>query len=725
MTPRDTSAMPESELNLAQFVRTRRDLIVSRFVTEVQRKDLRPPGVSAPFLINHIPRFLDEIAEEAARLDPVRASQDAIDTSETARAHGEQRWSLGYDLEALIREYGVLRHCVIAAAKEENVRISVDEFEILAKCLSVGVAEAATAYAAYRDEELRAERANLAFLAEAGQLLGSSLDYRSTLSRLTSLIVPRLADCCVIHLEGTDAQEAPTAHVDPARVELVRELYRRFPSPPDSAHGYPAVLRTGQPELVEDIEPGALESVAQNAEHLALLQQLDLGSWLVVPLSVQGGRLGALVLMNGRSRRRYTEQDLVLATELARRAAVAIDNARLYELSQQERSRVEAATRIKDEFVAIVSHELRTPLNAILGWIHLMRSGSLDEATRTHAFEVIERNAEAEGRLVADLLDTTHILTGRMRINPSQVDLSDVIDRVVQGLRPATDAKRLRVEVHIEKDTAVLRGDGERLQQVVWNLVANAVKFTPKDGLVRLQLRRIDSDLELTVTDDGAGIEARFLPHVFESFRQSDGSMSRPHSGLGIGLSIAKHIVELHGGDIEARSDGPGRGSTFVVRLPISPLVSTTLGVSRVPATRTPSPADPIPSATAGLKVLVVDDEPDARELVAYVLESSGMEVRTAGSSAEAMKVLEDYTPHVLLSDVGMPEEDGYSLIRNIRTMADESKKRVPAIALTAFARSEDRTRALLAGFNVHMAKPVEPSALVKAVIELAGDPRP
>jgi CheY-like chemotaxis protein len=225
------------------------------------------------------------------------------------------------------------------------------------------------------------------------------------------------------------------------------------------------------------------------------------------------------------------------------------------------------------------------------------------------------------------------------------------------------------------------------------------------------------------VVDDGAGIEARFLPHVFESFRQSDGGLSRQHSGLGIGLSIAKHIVELHGGDIEARSDGPGRGSTFLVHLPISPLVSSNLGVTRVPATRTPSPAEPIPSASTGLKVLVVDDEPDARELVAYVLEASGMEVQSAGSAAEALTLLEQFTPHVLLSDVGMPEEDGYALIRSIRTMADESKKRVPAVALTAFARSEDRTRALLAGFNVHMAKPVEPAALVKTVLELAGDP--
>ena len=242
----------------------------------------------------------------------------------------------------------------------------------------------------------------------------------------------------------------------------------------------------------------------------------------------------------------------------------------------------------------------------------------------------------------------------------------------IESVRPAAEAKRIELDVNTDISDAVMRGDGDRLQQVVWNLVANAVKFTPKDGVVKVRVRRLESDLELTVEDNGAGIAADFLPHVFDSFRQSDSSASRGHGGLGIGLSIAKHIVELHGGSITARSPGLGKGATFVVRLPISPLVSTTLGISRVPATMAhtfPAFATPVPPGLDGIRILVVDDEPDARELVGYVLESAGMEVRLAGSVAEALTELESFTPHVIVSDIGMPEEDGYSLIRRVRTL--------------------------------------------------------
>jgi signal transduction histidine kinase/CheY-like chemotaxis protein len=707
----------------AQLLRDRRDAIVSRFVAEVQRKDLSPAGVSRSLLVDHIPKFLDEIVAELERVTSVRMSQDSVDTSETARQHGEQRWALGYDLEALIREYGVLRHCILDTAKQAGAELSIDDFDVLAKCLSVGVAGAATEYARYRDEQLDAQKADLQFLAEAGQLLSSSLDYRSTLSGLTGLLVPRIADWCAIHLEGMGHHELPVAHVDPAKEVLLRRIYERYPVPADSPYGYPEVVRTGQPQLMPSIDPALLEGSARNEEHLALLRALNSCSWVVMPLHIQGNLLGALTLAYSDSGRHYSASDLVFIGELARRAAVAIDNARLYELSQTERSRVEAATRAKDEFVAMVSHELRTPLNAILGWIRLIRSGSLDESKREHAFEVIERNAKAQRQLVADLLDISRVITGKLRINPSQLELRDVIDMAIEGIRLAADAKRIELEVVIEGDSSLMRGDADRLQQVVWNLLSNAVKFTPKNGRVHVRLRRIDSDLELTIADNGEGIAPEFLPHVFDSFRQADSSAARVHGGLGIGLSIAKHIVELHGGSIEARSSGPSAGSTFVVRLPISPLVSTTVGVSRVPATtRTSWPS--LPTGQEGARVLVVDDEPDARDLVAYVLETCGMEVRVAASVAEALTILDSYTPHVIISDIGMPEEDGYSLIRSIRTLPAEDKKNIPAIALTAFARNEDRTRALVAGFNLHMAKPVEPGALVRAVVDLAGPVR-
>lgn len=707
--------------DFARALREHRDRIVSHFVVEVAHRDLPPPGISRSVLVDHIPKFLDEIAAELSRLDNVRITQDAVDTSETARRHGGQRWTLGYDLEALIREYGILRHCILDTMKEAGVEVSIDDFDVLAKCLSVGVAGAATEYVRYRDAELNAQKANLEFLAEAGQLLSSSLDYRSTLSRLTGLLVPRMADWCAVHLDGTGARDMPLAHMDPTKVQVLRDVYERFPLPPDSPLGHPYVVRTGKYQFAPTVDWSLFEATARGPEHLALLRKIDTRSWIVVPLSVQGNVFGALTLAYSESGRRYVEHDVVLASDLARRAAVAIDNAKLFELSQKERSRVEAATRAKDEFVAMVSHELRTPLNAIVGWLRLMRNGSLDESKKAHAYEVIERNAEAQSQLVADLLDISRAISGKIRINPAQVDLGDVIDMAIEAVRPASEGKRIKIEATIDRENAVLRADGDRLQQVVWNLLANAVKFTPKGGVVRVRLQRVDSDIELAVQDSGEGIAPSFLPHVFETFRQYNGGTTRMHGGLGIGLSIAKHIVELHGGSIEAYSAGEGQGATFVVLLPVSPLVSTTLGVSRVPATK-PQANAPLPTGLNGFRVLVVDDEPDARELVAYLLETCGMEVRVTGNARDAMTELESFAPDVIISDIGLPDEDGFSLIRRIRTLSTDATRNLPAIALTAFASNEDRTRALVEGFNLYIPKPVEPAALVQAVVQLAGD---
>jgi signal transduction histidine kinase len=708
--------------DLASLLQEKREQVVARFVAEVMRKDLSPPGVLQSFLVDHIPSFLDDIIDELRTGGTVRFTQEAMDTSVTARRHGWQRWSLGYDLQGLVREYGILRHCIVQLVKEEGVALSIDEFDVLAKCLSVGVAEAASEYARHRDEELNREKANLEFIAEAGQLLSSSLDYRSTLNRLTKLLVPRLADLCVVHLDGAAASELSLAHIDPAKGEVLRDLYRRFPLPSDWPHGYPVVLRTGEAQLVAHADPRLMEVTAQSPEHLALLRILDICSWIVVPLRVQENVVGALSLAYSDSKRHYGEGDLVLANEVARCAAVAIDNARLYELSQRERSRVEVATRAKDEFVAMVSHELRTPLNSILGWLRLIRGGSLPETKREHALEVIERNAQAQSQLIADLLDVSRVVTGKIRINPSEIDLASIVAMTIEGVRPAADAKEIRLEVDMDPAGIVLRADGDRLQQVIWNLVVNAVKFTKRKGLIRVRVRRTESEVELSVQDDGEGIPAAFLPHVFETFRQSESVTSRSHGGLGIGLSIVKHLVELHGGSIDAQSPGAGQGATFTVRLPTT-LLTPAQRIRQVPATTAEATPTSLPVGLEHIRVLVVDDDPDARELVAYVLETCGMEVHTAASASDARTELGAVTPHVIISDIGMPQEDGYSLIRSIRTLAAEDKKNIPAIALTAFAANEDRTRALVEGFNVYMAKPVEPTALVMAVTDLAGRP--
>lgn len=710
--------------DLASLLGQRRDRIVALFVAEVQRSRLAPSNVGRSLLVDHIPTFLDEVIAELTRASRARISLEVTDTSETARQHGMQRWSLGYDLDALLREYGILRHCILEITKEEGVAVSIDEFDLLAKCLSVGVAEAVNAYSSFRDEQVSAERSNLEFLAQAGQLLTSSLDFRSTLSRLTGLIVPNLADWCAVTIEGVPPDQTPVASVNPATGEVLREILRRFPPDADSDFGLPAVLRTGVSQLIDEVPAGTLERIARGPEHLALLRQLAPRSLIVVPLRVQSTVFGAITLAWADSPRRYGPGDRTLIEELARRAAVAIDNAHLYASSQKERSRVEAATRAKDEFVAVVSHELRTPLNAILGWIRLLRGGDLPESKREHAFEIIERNANAQDKLVADLLDISRVITGKIRINPSQVDLAGVVDMVIEGMRPAAEAKRLQINVDLDTAGSLMRGDGDRLQQVVWNLLSNAVKYTPKNGVIDVTLRRVSSDIELVVHDSGEGIPPQHLPHVFDNFHPVDSSPGRAHGGLGIGLSIARHLVELHGGSIDARSPGVGRGTTITVRLPVGPLVSTTLGVTRVPATAEQAVSKPLAPGAEGVRVLVVDDEADARDLVAYVFESCGMQVRAAASAAEARTELQTFTPHVIVSDIGMPAEDGYALIRSIRALPADDKKGVPAIALTAFARGEDRTRALLAGFNVHMTKPVEPTALVQAVLDLAGQVR-
>jgi CheY-like chemotaxis protein len=368
----------------------------------------------------------------------------------------------------------------------------------------------------------------------------------------------------------------------------------------------------------------------------------------------------------------------------------------------------------------MLSHELRTPLNAILGWSRLVRQGGLPADKHPHAMEVIERNAEAQSQLVGDLLEVSRVISGTIRINPAQMDLGDVVQMAIEGMRPGAEAKRVTIEMDLEQDSTLLRGDADRLQQVVWNLLTNAVKFTPKGGRIRVVLRRVGSDLELVVEDTGVGIAAEFLPHMFDSFRQSDSSTTRAHGGLGVGLAIARHLITLHGGTLEGSSAGIGHGATFTARVPIGPLVSPTVGVKRAPAVRGEEPT-PLAAGLQGLTVLVVDDEADARELIQVLLESCGIVVKVAASAEAALTELERFLPDVVISDIGMPLEDGYALIAKIRASTSEELRSIPAIALTAYAMAEDRNRALLAGFNLHTTKPADPGALITMVADLAG----
>jgi signal transduction histidine kinase/ActR/RegA family two-component response regulator len=376
------------------------------------------------------------------------------------------------------------------------------------------------------------------------------------------------------------------------------------------------------------------------------------------------------------------------------------------------------ANRLKDEFLATLSHELRTPLNAVLGWTRVLRSTSVPAATVERALESIERNARAQARLIEDLLEVSRIVTGKLRLQVRATDLAALVDAAVEVIQPAAAAKRIQVVSAVTTRPAMTSGDPDRLQQVVWNLLSNAVKFTPAGGDITVRLKR-ERGFVLTVSDTGIGIDPAFVPHMFEPFRQADGSASREHGGLGLGLAIVRQIVELHGGTIAARSGGAGHGATFEVRLPSEletepPAPRPELGTSALPPPRVD------PTLLAGVRVLVVDDETDARELLRTTFESFGAEVAAAGSVAEAMELFERATPDVLISDIGMPFEDGYALITRVRAQRPERGGLVPAVALTAYAAPADRLTAIAAGYQAHVAKPYEPGEIASLVERLA-----
>jgi PAS domain S-box-containing protein len=403
-----------------------------------------------------------------------------------------------------------------------------------------------------------------------------------------------------------------------------------------------------------------------------------------------------------------------ITRDLRHQHATEAERARLLESERAARAQAEQANLLKDQFLATVSHELRTPLAAILGWMHMLRSGMLPAEKREHALDTIERNAKVQAQLIDDLLDVSRIISGKLELEQEPTDLAAVVAAGVETVRLTAESKGVRLALSLDSSCRVL-GDRHRLQQVVWNLLSNAVKFTPAGGLVALSVERSGDEVEIAVTDTGAGIPAAFLPHVFERFRQAEGGSARKLGGLGLGLSIVRHVIEAHRGSVTAASDGPGKGATFTVRLPIlrpareAPRADPSLRLQLEP-----------PAALAGARVLVVDDEEDTREFVRMLLDRCRARVTVARNATEAFAALQRERPDVLLSDIAMPEEDGYRLIQKVRALPADRGGRTPAVALTAYARSEDRTRALLAGFQNHVTKPIEPGELLAAVASLA-----
>jgi signal transduction histidine kinase/ActR/RegA family two-component response regulator len=483
-------------------------------------------------------------------------------------------------------------------------------------------------------------------------------------------------------------------------------------------------LSSGETGFHPQIDEAWLRDVARGPEHLALLQALELGSMVTVPLRARAELLGALTICFGKSKRHHTSDDVKLAEELARRSAMALIQVRLYEATQQAKKRAEdaahraeTANRVKDEFLATVSHELRTPLTAILGWSTLLRSRGPD-ASFAKGMDVIHRNAEAQARIVEDILDVSRIITGKLQLHLEVTNLIQIANDALDVVRPSAVAKRIPLEFVPPAELPFLIADPERIRQVIWNLLSNAVKFTDPDGKVVLSLAQHGSSVVLRVADTGRGIDPEFLPYVFERFKQADGSTTRRFGGLGLGLAIVRHIVELHGGQVRVESEGKGKGALFEVTLPVRAVAADEKHKAHA-ETETQS-IEPKRAPLAGLKVVVVDDDADARELLLDVLSGAGATVELADSAAQAAIAVQRFRPHVLVSDIGMPGEDGYSLMKRLSTLSVADGGGIPSVALTAYSRAEDRTKALAAGFTTHISKPVNPDDLIAAIANVA-----
>jgi PAS domain S-box-containing protein len=742
-------------------------------------------------------------------------------------------------------------------------------------------------------QEAEADQQRAAFLAQVSATLASCLDYESTLASVANLVVPYFADWCSVDLlqDNQLINRVAVAHRDPEKVKLGWQLHQHYPRKLDEPKGVPKVLRTGIPEMVTEISDALLTKGIQDAEHLRIIREIGLNSCIISPLMARERIFGAISFFTAESERRYSMADLSLAEDIAHRAAIAIDNACLYQEAQQAqktaeqaleriarlqsitaalsesltpaqvseviveqsmaalgansalvallnenkteleivqavgynqdlvdawryfpidspsplaeavrtgqpiwaeskqnriaryphlaeayaqydidawisiplmvegsavggvtlgfiqlqelseedqafilavaqqcaqaiarahlyeaertaRNAAESANRIKDEFLAVLSHELRTPLNPILGWAKLMRSRKLDQATSDRALETIERNAKLQTQLIEDLLDVSRILQGKLNLNFGRINLVSVIEAAIETVRLSAQAKSIEIQTIFESGVGTVLGDANRLQQVIWNILSNAIKFTPSEGQVKIKLEQVGSQIQICVTDTGKGIPPEFLPYVFDYFRQADGATTRQFGGLGLGLAIVRHLVELHGGTVQAESLGEEKGATFIVRLPC--LQDEGKGIKDKINTSSLLPVQSLP--LFGLEILVVDDDADMREFLPFMLEQYGATVTSVASAIAALTALSQSQPNLIISDIGMPEMDGYMLMRQIRSLKPEQGGTIPAIALTAYAGEIDYQQAIAVGFQQHISKPVDPEELVKAI---------
>jgi PAS domain S-box-containing protein len=583
------------------------------------------------------------------------------------------------------------------------------------------------------EEALREETRILELLNETGRTLALELD----LHRLVQAVTDAATDLSGAQFGSffyNTTDENGDAFLLYTLSGAPREAFEQFGKPRATALFGPT-FRGEAPircdDVLEDPRYGKM------APHHGMPKgHLPVRSYLAVPVRSRSGDVIGGLFFGHPQPNVFTERAERLIVGIAAQAGVAIDNARLYEAAQNAaeernilleseraaRSAAERMSEVKDEFLATLSHELRTPLNAIMGWAQVLRNGPKDKADYLKALDTIERNARVQTRLIEDLLDMSRVASGKLRLDIQPLAPTSFIEAAVETLTPAAEARGIRLEKLLDPDAGPISGDPGRLQQVIWNLLSNAIKFTPKNGKVQIVLARVSSHIEVSVADTGIGIRPDLIPHVFERFRQADASTTRRHGGLGLGLSIVKSLVELHGGTVSVRSAGEGQGTTVTVNLPLMVVHRKAVVGERVhPATEPERATTFVTSELAGLTVLVVDDSEDARDLMRRLLEDCAAEVLTAGTVDEALALVERKKPDVLISDIGMPDADGYELLKRVRALGPDRGGKVPAIALTAFARSEDRTRALRAGFLVHVSKPVDPSELIATVMSVAG----
>ncbi len=582
------------------------------------------------------------------------------------------------------------------------------------------------------EEMLREQAEALRTLHEMGKTISAELDLHATVQAVTDaateLTGARFGSFFynVLNEEGASYMLYTLAGVP-------REAFDHFPMPRATDLFGPTFRGEGVVRI-DDVKKDP--RYGKNSPYYGMPEgHLPVTSYLAVPVVSRSGEVLGGLFFGHPEPGIFTERDEVVVSGLASQAAIAMDNARLYETAQRARSEAEKAaaqnerlykqaeesSRLKEEFLATISHELRTPLSAILGWARMLRMGQLSAENSAKALDTIERNARAQAQLVDDLLDVSRIITGKLRMDVRPSDPNSFIDAAVEAVRPAAEAKGVRVQKVIDTGPISIPGDPVRLQQVVWNLLSNAIKFTPRGGRVQICSQRVNSHLEIVVSDTGQGISADFLPHVFDRFRQADQKTSRQHGGMGLGLAIVRHLVEMHGGTVRANSEGEGKGAIFTVMLPITPIYQVDSSGSRVhPAARDLLPPTDITDRLDGLKILVVDDEPDTRELLRQGLEYCGATIKTAGSVAEALDELKGPLPDILISDIGMPGLDGYDLIREVRRLPVARGGKIAAIALTAYTRIEDRLQALRAGYDMHVPKPVELAELVAVAASVA-----